>query len=104
MEFLKKLNSRGITVVMVTHDMHLMLEYADRAVVFSHGRIIADDKCYNILTDKDIIREASLKETSLYELALKCGIEDGTDFVRHFIEYERRFMRDPDAETEGRYE
>ena len=88
MEFLSDLNRLGITIIMVTHDMHLMLEYADRAIVFSKGKIIADDKCYNILTDREIIREASLKETSLYELALKCGIEDGTDFVRHFIEYE----------------
>ena len=93
MEFLIQLNKLGITVIMVTHDMHLMLEYADRAVVFSHGKVIADDKCYNILTDDGIIREASLKETSLYELALKCGIEDGTDFVKHFIEYERKYMR-----------
>lgn len=93
MEFLGKLNAQGMTVLMVTHDMHLMLEYADRAVVFSNGKIIADDKCYNILTNKEIIREASLKETSLYELALKCGIGDGTDFVRHFIEYERRNIR-----------
>ncbi len=88
MEFLKQINEEGITVMMVTHDMHLMLEYAKRAVVFSNGSIIADDKCYNILTDKDIIDRASLKETSLYELALKCGIPDGTDFVKHFIEYE----------------
>ncbi|MBR5765648.1 MAG: ABC transporter ATP-binding protein, partial [Lachnospiraceae bacterium] len=89
MEFLLDLNRQGITVVMVTHDMHLMLEYADRAVVFSQGKIIADDKCYSILTDPEIIRQASLKETSLYELAVKCGIDDGTDFVRHFIEFER---------------
>jgi energy-coupling factor transport system ATP-binding protein len=93
MEFLNNLKKLHITVLMVTHDMHLMLEYADRAIVFSHGRIIADDKCYNILTDREIIREASLKETSLYELALKCGIEDGTDFVKHFIEYERNHTR-----------
>ena len=89
MEFLLKLNLSGITVLMVTHDMHLMLEYADRAVVFSNGRIIDDDKCYNILTDAGIIKRASLKETSLYELAMICGIEDGTGFVKHFIEYER---------------
>ena len=57
--------------------------------LFSDGKIIADDKCYNILTDPDIISRASLKETSLYELAGICGIEDGTDFVKHFIEYER---------------
>ena len=93
MEFLNELNGMGITVLMVTHDMHLMLEYADRAIVFSHGRIIADDRCYNILTDEDIIHEASLKETSLYELAVKCGIGDGTDFVKNFIGYERNNMR-----------
>ncbi len=93
MEFLTELNRSGITVLMVTHDMHLMLEYADRAMVFSKGRIIADDKCYNILTDQSIINEASLKETSLYDLSIKCGIGDGTDFVRHFIEYEREYVR-----------
>ena len=104
MEFLTKLNRIGMTVIMVTHDMHLMLEYADRAVVFSKGCIIADDKCYNILTDKEIIREASLKETSLYELALKCGIDDGTDFVRHFIDFERKNVRISDPGPEGVYD
>ncbi len=93
MEFLTDLNDKGITVLMITHDMHLMLEYADRAIVFSDGRIVADDKCYNILTDSEVIKEASLKETSLYDLALKCGIEDGTDFVRHFIDHERENVR-----------
>ena len=94
MEFLSELNRIGITVVMVTHDMHLMLEYADRAIVFSKGTIIADDKCYNILTNAEIIAKASLKETSLYELALKCGIKDGTDFVKFFIEYDREGNND----------
>ncbi len=93
MEFLEKLNREGITVLMITHDMHLMLEYADRAIVFSDGHIIADDKCYNILTDQDIIGRASLKETSLYELSKLCDIEDGADFVRHFIDYERQNVR-----------
>jgi len=93
MEFLSELNARGITVLMITHDMHLMLEYADRAIVFSDGKVIADDKCYNILTDSDIIARASLKETSLYDLAVKCGITDGADFVRHFIDHERQNVR-----------
>lgn len=93
MEFLRKINDSGITVVMITHDMHLMLEYADRALVFSHGKIIADAPCSVILTDKDIISEASLKETSLYDIALMCGIDDGTEFVRRFIDYEREVMR-----------
>ena len=96
MEFLKKLKDSGITIVMITHDMHLMLEYADRTVVFSHGRIIADDTPAKILTNADIVREASLKETSLYGLSLKCGIEDGPSFVQRFIDYERNEVRSHD--------
>lgn len=93
MEFLKTLNDRGITIVMITHDMHLMLEYADRSIVFSDGRIIADKSCAEVLTDKDIVDRASLKETSLYHLAGLCGIDDGTGFVQSFIDYERENVR-----------
>ena len=93
MEFLLELNRRGITVLMVTHDMHLMLEYARRAIVFSDGRLIADAPCAEILTDGEIIRRASLKETSLYALAQRCGIEDGRAFVSRFIDYEREVAR-----------
>lgn len=93
MEFLKELNASGITVMMITHDMHLMLEYADRAVVFSHGAIIADDTSAKILTNKNIIEEANLKETSLYDLSLMCGIEDASGFVQSFIDYEGKVVR-----------
>lgn len=96
MEFLKKLRDRGITIVMITHDMHLMLEYADRAVVFSHGSIIADDTPARILTNKNIVEEASLKETSLYNLAVKCEIQDAASFVQRFIDYERKEVRSHD--------
>lgn len=94
MEFLTEINKAGVTIVMITHDMHLMLEYADRAVAFSNGQIIADDTSAKILTSKDIIKNASLKETSLYELSIKCGIDDPTAFVQHFIDYEREFVRE----------
>lgn len=93
MEFLKELHSRGITVVMITHDMHLMLEYAQRAIVFSGGQVIADDTSANILTNPDIISRANLKETSLYDLALLCGISDPNVFVQHFIDYEEEEVR-----------
>ena len=93
MEFLKELHNRGITVVMITHDMHLMLEYAQRAIVFSGGQVIADDTSANILSNPDIIRRANLKETSLYDLALLCGIEDPNVFVQHFIDYEEEEVR-----------
>ena len=93
MEFLRELNARGVTVVMITHDMHLMLEYAERSVVFSQGRVLADDSSAAILTDPDLVRRASLKETSLYDLALLCGVGEPKEFVRRFIDYEREAYR-----------
>jgi len=93
MEFLLELNKRGITVVMITHDMHLMLEYARRAVVFSQGTVIADASPAAVLTSPEIVAQASLKETSLYELALRCGIGEAADFVQRFIDYEREVVR-----------
>jgi len=93
MEFLSELNSMGITIVMITHDMHLMLEYARRAVVFSDGRIVKDTSCADVLTDDVIIEKASLKRTSLYDVAIKCGINDTTEFVNRFIDYERAHVR-----------
>lgn len=93
MDFLTELNDLGITVIVITHDMHLMLEYSRRSLVFSDGQIIADADAASILTNEDVIKKANLKETSLYQLANLCGIEDGTAFVRHFINYERECVR-----------
>ncbi|WP_302632503.1 ABC transporter ATP-binding protein [uncultured Clostridium sp.] len=90
MEFLRELNKSGVTIVMITHDMHLMLEYTNRAIVLSNGKKLAEDTAANILTNENIIKEANLKETSLYALAVKCGIDDPREFVRRFINYDRR--------------
>lgn len=91
MEFLKELNERyQITILMITHDMHLMLEYTDRAVVIADGRLLADDTPANVLTNEDIAQQAYLKKTSLYDLAVRCGITDASAFVERFIHYERQ--------------
>ncbi|SNX52756.1 Energy-coupling factor transporter ATP-binding protein EcfA2 [Thermoanaerobacterium sp. RBIITD] len=89
MDFLLEINLLGTTIILITHDMHLMLEYTDRTIVLSDGEIIADDKPSVILTDKEVIRKANLKETSLYTLSQMIGIEDETKFVQNFINYER---------------
>ncbi|MCQ2523047.1 MAG: ABC transporter ATP-binding protein [Lachnospiraceae bacterium] len=93
MEFLLKLNKKGITVAMITHDMHLMLEYAKRSIVFSKGKVICDDTSANILTNPEVIKAANLKETSLYDLALMCNIENPGDYAQRFIDYEREVER-----------
>lgn len=91
MDFLKEINEKyGITILMITHDMHLMIEYTDRSVVLCDGKVVADDSSINILTDDKIIESANLKKTSIYELAVKAGIKDPIDFSRRFIEYDRK--------------
>lgn len=91
MEFLKGINEKyGITILMITHDMHLMLEYTDRAVVIADGKLLADAAPAEILTDEEISNRAYLKKTSLYDLAKRCGISDASSFVERFIHYERQ--------------
>lgn len=89
MEFLKEINSKGVTIIMITHDMHLMLEYTNRAIVLADGLKIADDIASNVITDSKVIEAANLKETSVYELAVKANLENPRSFVKTFIDYDR---------------
>lgn len=95
MEFLRRIHEKlGITIIMITHDMHLMLEYTDRAIVIADGKMLADDTPAHILTNEEISDRAYLKKTSLYDLAVKCDIAEPTAFVERFIQYEREVGRD----------
>ena len=89
MEFIVEINKLGVAIILITHDMHLMLEYTTRAVVLSGGEKIADTRPSEILTNSEVIEKANLKETSLYGLSKNAGIADGTAFVQNFIDYER---------------
>jgi energy-coupling factor transporter ATP-binding protein EcfA2 len=88
MRFLKKINDLGVTIVMITHDMHLMLEYTRRSLVIDGGRIIADTDSSDVLTSPDLVQRASLKETSLFHLAERVGIVDPKSLVDRFIQFE----------------
>lgn len=90
MEFLKEINeTQGTTIIMITHDMHLMLEYTNRAIVVADGKLLTIDTPAKVLTNETITAPAYLKQTSLYEMAVKCGIEEPSQFVQRFINYER---------------
>ena len=93
MDFLSELNHQGITVVLITHDMHLMLEYTPRAIVFNAGRVIADKSAAEVLNSPDIVDAAHLKETSLYHLSAACGIADAEEFTRRFIARDREVRK-----------
>lgn len=89
MEFLKSLNQMGIAIVMITHDMHLMLEYTTRSIVLTDGKKLADTSPSEVLGDEALIDKANLKKTSLSTLATKVGIEDRVAFIDTFINHER---------------
>lgn len=89
MEFLVGLNQQGVTIIMITHDMHLMLEYTPRAIVIAGGEKIADESAASVLTDPTIIKRANLKETSLFELAKRASISDPLAFVERFIAFDK---------------
>ena len=89
MEFLKSLNEQGQTIILITHDMHLMLEYTKRAIVLANGKKIADNLASEVLINDEWIKEANLNKTSLYTLAKKADIDDALGFINTFIQQEK---------------
>jgi len=93
MNFLDELNERyGITIIFITHDMHLAIQYTNRAVVFTEGNLIADDSVFKVLSNNEVIEKANLKQTSLYTLAKRLDISPEA-YIEHFIAYERMEKR-----------
>ena len=89
MKFINVLNREyGKTILFITHDMHLALENTERAIVFSDGEVIADDKVFAVLANDGVISRANLKQTSLYTLAKHLGLEP-EQVTRRFIAHER---------------
>lgn len=98
MSFLKHLNTMGKTIIIITHDMHLMLEYTNRSLAFAKGKLIADTTPSELLTNPDLIKEASLKRTSLYDLAKHYNLPDPNKFVQAYINFEQQNWKDEDYE------
>lgn len=75
MEFLEELHQKGHTIVMITHDMQLMLDYSDRALVMVDGELIADTDPASLLSNPELLLKANLKETSIFKLAKKLDVD-----------------------------
>jgi energy-coupling factor transport system ATP-binding protein len=82
-------------MLLITHDMHLMLEYTRRAAVLSRGSCIAVMESAAVLSDDALIEKASLKRTSLYDLALAAELPDPRRFIRQFIAHEKKLRETP---------
>ena len=105
MNFLKNLNRElGITIIFVTHDLHLALEYTPRALVMADGKLLRDGEVSKIFSDSELLRKANLKETSIFELCRKVGIEneDIPAFIDAFILSERTNEKSLDNVSLGR--
>lgn len=93
MSFLIELNRQGKTIIMITHDMHLLSEYSSRTIVLSKGQVVADTTPVLVLNDKKICEIASLRQTSLFEMAEYIGISEPQKLVQLFINHDRKVRR-----------
>ncbi|NIY92982.1 ABC transporter ATP-binding protein [Vibrio diazotrophicus] len=90
LSFIEKLNrDLGITVVIISHDMHLVLEYTTRSIVITDSQLVADAPMTEVFSSTTLLDQANLTTTSIYELARKVGIEDTNSFMLNFIEIEQ---------------
>lgn len=90
MQFIQKLNREdAMTILMITHDMHLMQEYTDRTLVFDGGKLLADTTPAAVFSNPELIQAAHLAESSLYQLGKKLPTMSAKDFISRFMQYEQ---------------
>ncbi|BBM66386.1 putative ABC transporter ATP-binding protein [Vibrio alfacsensis] len=90
LSFIERLNRElGITVMIISHDMHLVLEYTTRSIVIADSKLIADAPMTQVFSNPTLLDQANLTTTSLYDLAIELGIEDTNGFMQHFIDAEK---------------
>ncbi|KAF2415227.1 ABC transporter ATP-binding protein [Microbacterium sp. B35-04] len=65
LSLLSELNAEGTTIVVVTHDMQLVTDYADRTVVLADGRVLAAGPTAGIFADDALIARAGLRPPPL---------------------------------------
>lgn len=94
MDFISRLTETGIALLMVTHDMHLALEYTSRSIVLSQGEIIGDMATSRLFADEPLLTAASLRTTSLYQLAKHLGVAQPDQFIQYFIDADRQVKTD----------
>ncbi|MCG9726586.1 ABC transporter ATP-binding protein [Vibrio brasiliensis] len=89
LNFIRQLNIQlGITVMIISHDMHLVLEYTDRSIVISDSQLIADAPMTEVFSQPQLLDKANLTTTSLYDLAQHLEVEDKNAFMQYFIQLE----------------
>ncbi len=100
LSFIEKLNRElGVTVMIISHDMHLVLEYTTRSIVIADSKLVADAPMTQVFSSPELLDQANLTTTSLFELATKVGIEDTNGFMQHFINVEKAHRQQKSSEV-----
>lgn len=100
LSFIEKLNRElGVTVMIISHDMHLVLEYTTRSIVIADSKLVADAPMTQVFSSPELLDQANLTTTSLFELARKVGIEDTNGFMQHFINVEKAHRQQKSSEV-----
>ncbi|KTT82843.1 energy-coupling factor transporter ATPase [Mammaliicoccus sciuri] len=58
----------GITVILISHQMDIVLKYADEVKVIKAGEIVAEDKPVNIFTNKELLNQTHLEPPNIIKL------------------------------------
>lgn len=68
MALMQEIRAQDVAVVMITHDMRLVQEYAERVVVMSDGRILYDGSSSGLFDQDEVLAQANLRRTTLHDL------------------------------------
>jgi energy-coupling factor transport system ATP-binding protein len=73
MGIIQDLHARGTTILMISHDMEIVADYARRALVLSEGRLIGQGPVREIMKNREILEKASLLPAQISALAMELG-------------------------------
>lgn len=76
MNVIAELNARGITVIMVCHDMEVVADYAKRVIAMTAGQVVADGETFAVLRDRDVLARTHLLPPQMVDVSLRLA-EDG---------------------------
>ena len=73
MELIRELNQAGNTIVMITHTMWVVAEYAHRVLLLREGRLIADAGTRAIFADEELLAQAEVRPPQITQLGNRLG-------------------------------
>ncbi|HBI55407.1 MAG TPA: energy-coupling factor ABC transporter ATP-binding protein, partial [Firmicutes bacterium] len=89
MEFLKMLNEKhGHTIIIITHEMDIVAEYAKRVVVMTGGRVLSEGSVQEVFAQTELLEKANIKPPQVTRLAQRL---ESVGFDNNIISPEKMF-------------